>query len=129
MTTPDEQKTGALVQAYVKAKLGNAPNETEADNLAVSLDPQLKERVDILGFEGETLLNVAADEVLSMLARLENQAAREDARVHKTATRVQAREVRKQGKPRAADNVRPLRKAAPRQAHVSTARSGRQRHR
>lgn len=129
MKIPNEQQIGSVVQAYVKAKFGDSPDEALASCLGAYLDPQLKERVDILGFEGEKLLDVDTPEVLATLAQLEDQAAREDAHVRKVAVQVRANEAKGSAKTRVPTNVRGFRQGAPRQAPVGVMRSGRQRQR
>jgi hypothetical protein len=92
MSETSNQHLGELIQAYVHAKWAGESDEKNIVRLGARLPPEVRERVDALGFEGEHLLSVDSAEVLAKIEALEHEAAEEDARAHKSASLVRAEE-------------------------------------
>ena len=93
MPEPEIERLGAMIQAYVRARWGDAPDMPSVAELEASLEPGLSDRIDILGLDGKRLLDVGAEATLAELEKLERAAAREDARVMGAADRIRAQEV------------------------------------
>lgn len=96
MLKRDAKQPGAMIQAYVRTRWGDATDVALVARSEAGLEPELRNRIDILGFDAERLLNVDAAAVLIELEKLEQAAAREDARVAAAANRIRAREVNDQ---------------------------------
>jgi len=98
----DPQEIGAIVQAYARAKWRGEHDPTKSAAIGAQLDPELRNRVDMLGFDAEKLLDLDPGEVLARIEALEREALLEDRRVAPIAASVRAREERKLG-----DNGKP----------------------
>lgn len=72
---------GRLVLDYVRAKWCRPGATRSAKEIAHELDPELRERVDLLGNDDELLLEVLPEEVLDRIDELEREAELEDAGV------------------------------------------------
>lgn len=81
MSDSNPDGLGELIQAYVRSRWGGVPLPEGEAPPGELLDQALRDRVDVLGFDSDELLSVPAHEVLATLERLENEAAREDARI------------------------------------------------
>jgi len=81
MPERDVAQLGALIQAYLRSRWGDEHEASEVGRMAAAIEPELKDRVDILGLDGEALLEVQAEAVLAKLEALERAAALEDGRV------------------------------------------------
>jgi hypothetical protein len=77
----NREDTGALIHAYVRAKWLDKGNESQILQLSRQLGREVLQRINALGFDAEKLLEVPADEALSRLQTLENEALHEDAGV------------------------------------------------
>ena len=88
---------GESIQAYVRARRDNKPEDAKEANLT----PSIRERVDALGLDTKRLLSAAPEKVIAELERLEREAVLEDARVRPSAaqTRLQEDTGRSNGKP------------------------------
>ena len=73
--------TGALIQAYVRAKWLDRSDQSQILRLGGQLGREVMQTVNALGFDAEKLLEVTADGALSRLQILENEALLEDAGV------------------------------------------------
>ncbi|MBN2702294.1 MAG: hypothetical protein ACPW60_14015 [Methylohalobius sp. ZOD2] len=89
MSKRKAERIGALIQSYVRAKWGCLPDDGAGTDLSLALGPELRDRIDILGLDGERLLDVAPAAVLAELELLEREAAREDALTAATVARAQ----------------------------------------
>lgn len=89
MSEEYREQLGALIQDYIRAKWAHNPGGDAAAGLSEGLSAGIRERVDILGCDGERLLALAPVEVLAALEGLEREAAQEDARVATTRARIQ----------------------------------------
>ena len=89
---PMKEDLGALVQAYARAIWGDSVDKAEADRLGTLLGPNLRDRIDVLGFDCERLVKVAETDVMRRLDALENEANREDANVRARAASVRSTE-------------------------------------
>ncbi|MEY6432504.1 hypothetical protein ABC977_08815 [Thioalkalicoccus limnaeus] len=94
MLKQEATRLGALIQAYLLARWGEEPDASALTELAAGLEPGLRDRIDVLGLDGERLLDVGAEAVLAELESLERAAAREDARVANAADRIRGREAK-----------------------------------
>jgi hypothetical protein len=92
MSELGSEELGALVQAYTRAKWGSEGDPSGADRLGARLDRQLRDRVDVLGVDGERLLTVRPADVLATLEALEREAFREDAGAEAAAIRLRIQE-------------------------------------
>lgn len=96
----EAERLGELIQTYARAKWGLRPDQAGAARAAALLQPQLRERIDVLGSDGVQLLDIAPARVLERLAALEREASLEDARAQAAAARHREREERvMQGQP------------------------------
>jgi hypothetical protein len=77
----DQKDSGLMIQDYVRARLRRGGVTLSADELGRKLDPDLRERIDLLGIDDEKLLGVKPEEVMARLERLERDALREDSGV------------------------------------------------
>lgn len=93
MPEREAKRLGAMIQAYLRAHWSDDPDEAAMARSGEGLEPRLRDRIDILGLDGERLLDVGAEAVLVELEKLEQAAAREDALVAPAADRIRAREV------------------------------------
>lgn len=88
----NNERLGALMQAYVRTKWAGTPDPEEALPAGAALGEDIAERIDVLGFDSEKLLRVEPAEVTDLLQRLEREAAKEDSRVQAIALKVRAKE-------------------------------------
>lgn len=93
MPEPEIEQLGAVIQAYARARWGDEPDESLVAELEANLDPDLCDRIDVLGLDGKRLLDVGAEAALAELEKLERAAAQEDARVVGAADRIRAQEI------------------------------------
>jgi hypothetical protein len=91
-------EVGRLVQEYVRAKWHRPGFRGSAQEAGERLDPQLRERVDLLGNDDELLLEVPAEDVLQRIDELETMAAAEDAGITDAVERVRAGEEARMGR-------------------------------
>lgn len=76
-----------LIDAYARAKWGAPPDSDAVARLGAQLEPALKQRLDVLGSDGERLLEAGPDGILDRLAELEEEAFLEDAAADPAADR------------------------------------------
>ncbi len=89
MSEEYREQLGALIQDYIRAKWADNHEGNAAAGLDEGLSDGIRERVDILGYDGERLLTLAPVEVLAALEGLEREAAQEDARVATARAHIQ----------------------------------------
>jgi len=87
MTDEEGQPLGELVQEYVRLKGTRGCPPERANSIGQDLGRALRSRIDVLGIDGERLLDVAQSEVLQNLEELEKQAALEDSGMLEQASR------------------------------------------
>lgn len=85
----NHKERGALIQAYVRAKWTDKSDQSQIIELSGQLGREVMQRVNALGLDAEKLLEVTADEALSRLEMLENEALLEDAGGRAAAIRQQ----------------------------------------
>jgi hypothetical protein len=78
---------GQLVHAYAQAKWGKNPDKDEAVRIGAQLGREIKDRLDVLGADGECLLNAGPEGVMAKLRALESEALREDSLAERAAAR------------------------------------------
>lgn len=78
MTEPEKIDIGALIVAYAHAKWGQVPNPDTVEKIGPKLGRDLQLRLDVLGVDGEHLLNIAPHEALGVLEDLEREAEAEN---------------------------------------------------
>ena len=78
MADESGQAMGELVQEYVRLKWKRAGPPVRARTIGQHLGPALRSRIDVLGTDGEQLLEVAPALVMQELENLERKAALED---------------------------------------------------
>src|SRR5215217_4941473 len=81
------QAVGELVQEYVRLKWKRAGPPVRARTIGQHLGPALRSRIDVLGTDGEQLLEVRPSAVMQKIEELEQQAALEDRGVLEQASR------------------------------------------
>jgi DNA polymerase/3'-5' exonuclease PolX len=87
MTFKSGHETSELVQEYLRCKWKRAGSSGMVHQLGQQLGPALRSRIDVLGTDGEKLLDVAPALVMHKLEELEQQAAVEDSGMLERATR------------------------------------------
>ena len=87
MTFKSGRGTSELVQEYLRFKWKRAGSSGMVHQLGQQLAPALRSRIDVLGTDGEKLLDVAPASVMHKLEELEQQAALEDSGMVERATR------------------------------------------
>ena len=91
MTFKSGHETSELVQEYLRFKWKRAGSSEMVHQLGQQLAPALRSRIDVLGSDGEKLLDVAPASVMHKLEELEQQAAVEDSGMLEQATRASDR--------------------------------------
>src|SRR5829696_1078225 len=86
MTDESGQAVGELVQE-VRLKWKRAGPPVRARTIGQHLGPALRSRIDVLGTDGEQLLEVRPSAVMQRIEELEQQAALEDRGVLEQASR------------------------------------------
>lgn len=81
------QAVGELVQEYVRLKWKRAGPPVRVRTIGQHLGPALRCRIDVLGTDGEQLLEVRPSAVMQKIEELEQQAALEDRGVLEQASR------------------------------------------
>src|SRR4051794_23582498 len=81
------QAVGELVQEYVRLKWKRAGPPVRASTIGQHLGPALRSRIDVLGTDGEQLLEVAPSAVMKKIEELEQQAVLDDRGVLEQASR------------------------------------------
>jgi len=76
----------ALVQAYARARWGRDADSREAARIGESLERSLRERIDVLGCDGQRLLKVHPADVMTELVTLETEAMLEDSAVRSASS-------------------------------------------
>src|SRR5215208_3207053 len=87
MTDESGQAVGELVQEYVRLKWKRAGPPVRARTIGQHLGQALRSRIDVLGTDGEQLLEVRPSAVMQKIEELEQQAALEDRGVLEQASR------------------------------------------
>lgn len=83
---------GQLVHAYAQARWGKMPDQDEVRRIGAQLSREIKDRLDVLGADGERLLEAGPADVMEKLQALESEARREDTLVERAAARRHAQE-------------------------------------
>src|SRR5690606_15997608 len=83
---------GSLIQDYVKFRWSEESDDRVSYNIEARISPELKERIDILGFDADKLLDAEPEHVLTKLEMLELEARREDARIKSSVVQAKERE-------------------------------------
>lgn len=94
MANIKKDETGAVIQAYIRARMEGLATDTVRDEAAETLPGSLLERIDALGVDQERLLDVPPGNVTAMLEALEREAELEDAGIRPRSLEVRAREER-----------------------------------
>ena len=87
MADESRQAMGELVQEYIRVKWKRAGPPVRARTIGQHLGPALRSRIDVLGTDGEHLLEVRPSAVMQKIEELEQQAALEDRGVLERALR------------------------------------------